>query len=169
VTTTETTSVPTAARTASKRDPSIKLVDLEVLNVVYDAASERLKLVRSWEQRDHGVAKTDLTDIGRAALTGWRPSGLIDATRRPPIVTIEERDQGFVAVCSLCSDEFGGSTRGAARSASRGHSSKHTRPFRFSMQRKTYDEIKGQIHAAGLSVAAVVQDGLETFARTGKF
>lgn len=148
-----------------------KLVDLEVLQVIYRAASARLEKVRTEERNEHGVAKTDLTDVGRAALTRWklRPASTLDSGRRPPIVSTVERGDGFVSKCSLCPEEFPGDTRAKARRASRGHAATHTRTFRFSMERETYDEIKEAIHNAGLSVASVVQDGLETFARTGKY
>ena len=150
---------------------STKMVDLEVLQVIYAAASARLAKVRDSERAEHGVAKTDLTDVGRAALTRWqlRPATALDSGRRPAVVTIVPAGDTFVAKCSLCTEEFPGETRGQARSKAAGHASSHTRTFRFSMERTTYDEIKAAIRKAGLSVASVVQDGLETFARTGKF
>lgn len=43
------------------------------------------------------------------------------------------------------------------------------RPFRFHAPLSAYLEKKAAIHAAGQSVAGVVQDALERFARTGKY
>lgn len=156
---------------------STKLVDLEVLQVIYDAANARLAKVRDNERNEHGVAKTDLTDVGRAALVSWgfRPDTVSDGGRRKALVSIVPAGgpatgtDGFVAKCSLCPAEFPGNTRAQARSGARGHAASHTRTFRFSMDRQTYDKIKKTIQGKGLSVASVVQDGLETFARTGKF
>ena len=150
-------------------DEATQLVDLEVLTVIYDAANARLGVVRKNEREATGVAKTDLTDVGRSALRNWRPSSLQPSGRREALVKVQADGEQYVAVCSLCPDRFPGDTRARARHAAKGHSSTHTTTFRFSMQRDTYRAIKAAIREHGLSVASVVQDGLEMFARTGKF
>lgn len=159
-------------------DEATQLVDLEVFTVIYEAANTRLGLVREAERRATGVAKTDLTDVGRAALHNWRPSPLQPTGRREALVKVEPLGHpagsgGYRAVCSLCADRFpaegAAETRSEARHAAKGHSSTHTTTFRFSMTRDTYRDIKAAIRGHGLSVASVVQDGLEMFARTGKF
>jgi hypothetical protein len=111
-----------------------KLVDMEVLDVVYRAAQERLKIVRATERDTLGVATTNMATIGRAAIANWRPPR-------------QARD----------------STGRAMRHGMQ------VRPFRFSMPRESYEETKQRIHAAGQSVAGVVQDGLAKFARTGTY
>lgn len=110
-----------------------KLVDVEVLSVVYEAARARLSLVRDREQREEGAARTTMADVGRATLKGWKPPANGAAPKRP---------------------NRGGMT---------------ARPFRFHMPPEIYNGIKQDIRGAGFSVAGVVQDGLEHFARTGEF
>jgi hypothetical protein len=148
---------------------NVKTVDMEVLAAVYNAASKRLERVRAAEAREWGVARTNLTDIGRAALTGWQPTpaALKNASPRRPdtITTIRREDGSTFARCQLCGDEFSDT----ARTTLRMHAKTHTRTFRFSMSRNAYDKIRDAIHGANLSVSAVVQDGLERFARTGEF
>ncbi len=162
-------------------ETSQQLVDMEILVVVHEAAKARLAKVRSQEYATYGVAKTDLTDVARETLANWTaPPTAEGVKRRPPIVQIEEVEQEPVeaggppevtyrARCSVCDQTWDGATRSEARSASRGHArDEHMTPFRFLMTRDTYETIKSRIHEAGLSVAQVVQDGLEAFARTGK-
>lgn len=160
---------------------SQQLVDMEILIAVHEAAKARLARVRQQEHATYGVAKTDLTDVARETLANWSPPATADGVkRRPPIVQIEEvkhepaepdgtPEVTYLARCSICDQTWDGATRSEARSASRGHArDEHMTPFRFLMTRDTYESIKGRIHEAGLSVAQVVQDGLEAFARTGK-
>lgn len=110
-----------------------KLVDVEVLGVVYDAARARLKLVRDKEQTERGAARTTMADVGRATLHKWKPPpGKANPTRV---------HRGGMAL----------------------------RAFRFHMPPDTYAEIKDRIRGAGFSVAGVIQDGLEHFARSGEF
>jgi hypothetical protein len=149
---------------------SLKLIDLEVSTDVYDRASTRLVTVQMRERSLHGVAKTDLTDVGRAALTNWTPPAEENGGRRGPLVVIEDVSAGgYRARCTVCETTWPGETRQAARSASRGHAREaHMSTFRFSMHRATYEQIKAGIHRSGLSVAQVVQDGLESFAESGE-
>lgn len=144
----------------------LKLIDLEVRADIYDRATARLGVLRQQERAQFGVAKTDLTDVGRAALTDWTPPAATDLGRRAPLVVIEPVESGgFRARCTLCEEQWLGDTRKDARSRSRGHAREaHMSTFRFSMQRETYEHIKANIHTKGLSVAQVVQDGLESFA-----
>lgn len=147
-----------------------KLIDLEVRADVYDRASARLNKIQKAERREHGVAKTDLTDVGRFALTAWTTPAPGAALRRTPLVVMEPvGDGGYRARCTICERSWPGDTRKAARSASRGHArEEHMATFRFSMHRATYEQIKRRIHKSGLSVAQVVQDGLDHFAETGE-
>lgn len=146
-----------------------KTVDMEVLAAVYNAAHQRLKHVRKAEAREWGVARTNMTDIGRAALLDWEPTPAAlkhAAPRRPDTITVIRREDGStLAKCELCPQSF----ENAERATLRKHAAEHTKTFRFSMSRSHYDKIRDAIHSAGGSVSAVVQDGLERFARTGKF
>jgi hypothetical protein len=148
-------------------DTGLKLIDLEVRADIYDRATARLAVLRKYERSQYGVAKTDLTDVGRAALTNWSPPPpSANAGRRNPLVVIEPVESGgFRARCTICEANWFGDMRKDARSASRGHArDAHMSTFRFSMRRDTYAHIKANIHSTGLSVAQVVQDGLEAFA-----
>jgi hypothetical protein len=147
----------------------IKTVDMEVLAAVYNAAHQRLKHVRKAEAREWGVARTNMTDIGRAALIDWQPTPAAikgAAPRRPDTITMIRREDGStLARCELCPETFENPVRATLRK----HAAEHMKTFRFSMSREHYDKIRDAIHSAGGSVSAVVQDGLEKFARTGKF
>jgi hypothetical protein len=171
-----TTQTDQAAETTDslKDSPDSQLVDLKVLAAAYKAASIRLGVVQRQERESQGVAKTDLTDIGRAALRTWRPSTLTKPGKRAAIVQVEALGRpagsgGYRAYCTVCEKDATGETRSEARHKMKGHGDEHTTTFRFFMHREAYAEVKAQIRASGLSVALVVQDGLETFARTGKF
>lgn len=41
--------------------------------------------------------------------------------------------------------------------------------FRFQVKRNAYNDARNRLHASGVSVTAVIEEGLETFARTGEF
>lgn len=156
-----------------------KLVDMEILWNVYEAANERLESVRAQERETDGIAKTDLTDVARAALHRWNSRRTHQPGRRPALVTIDpatkipsEMDadrEVFVASCSMCEFQHYGYTRAECRTGSKGHAAVHTRTFRFTMHRETYDQIKQAIQDADMSVAGVVQEGLDAFARTGQY
>jgi hypothetical protein len=60
-----------------------KLVDVEVLSVVYEAARVRLGLVRQREQAEEGAARTTMADVGRSTLKNWKPPASGASPKRP--------------------------------------------------------------------------------------
>jgi hypothetical protein len=60
-----------------------KLVDVEVLGVVYEAARVRLGLVRQQEQASDGAARTTMADVGRSTLKKWKPPANGAVPKRP--------------------------------------------------------------------------------------
>ena len=113
--------------------PTVRLVDMKILDAVHKAATCQLELLRAYERQTGGVAKTTLADVARAALASWTPPTVPPSNKRPL-----RRGQPV-----------------------------HT--YRFHVPVDSYPKVKKAIHAAGQSVAGVVQDGLERFARTGKY
>jgi hypothetical protein len=147
-----------------------KLVDVEVLDVVVTAAKARLSIVQAEEIQHGGVATTTLANVGRKALLKWKPPSKLEGTANGPTryrkVTTEEirawlaETTGKPAVGTVTKDQ---------RTAYREAHSLTVSPFRFTLPTASYAEIKSKIHSCGLSVAGVVQDALEKFARTGKY
>lgn len=52
--------------------PKRHQVDLSIRREIYDDAMARMKVLQQEERAEHGVKKTSLSDIGRAAIMGFR-------------------------------------------------------------------------------------------------
>lgn len=147
-----------------------RLVDTEVLDVVIGAAQARLQLVQDEELRSTGAAETTLARVARKALLGWEAPPDMQGTAEGPTryrkVSAAEIREWMEKTTGRAVD--GPVTKEMRANYRRVHNLTVS-PFRFSMPVAALLDAKAKIHSCGLSVAGVVQDALEQFARTGKY
>ena len=143
-----------------------KLVDAEIRTLVLEAARARLTLVREQELQEFGAASTTLALVARNALLKWKPPKSLRAAVPPRKATTDEirawaKEQGR-------NDHTGRVSKELRRAYTEAHGLQVT-ALRFSMPTDSYDTIRDALHAHGLSVAGVIQQALERFARTAKY
>jgi hypothetical protein len=147
-----------------------KLVDVEILDAVLNAAKARLVLVRAAEEARDGVSTTTLANVGRQSLLKWEPPPGKEGTAcRPTRYRRVRTDEIRQWLSEKSGVEVTGPITSDQRDAYRRAHDITVSPFRFTLPLRRYEETKVKIHGCSLSVAGVVQDGLEAFAQTGKF
>lgn len=114
-------------------------VDVDIDQLVMDAAKTRLALVQRAEIAKTGVASTHLADVGRAILVAWEPG----------------QDNGNV----------GGPVD--ARGYRRRDDLAPLTPLRFTISRELFRERSRRMRSRQTTVTRVLEVGLERFARTG--
>lgn len=146
--------------------PAAITVDLEISRRVLDAASARLPYVQEEERALYGKSWTNLSTLAETILKEWQPGDT-----KPP------RPPGR-AVCPNCGKEYALYANGKMRVhgppgrqcpeyIAQPKKAAKTRPLRFPMNRREYEEIRDRIHINGQSVAHVITQRLAHFARKG--
>jgi len=146
-------------------------VDVAVSELVIQAATTRIKMVRQLERKQHGRSSLNLSTLAEQILRQWTP----EQTRPLPP---PPDDQAECPTCGKrvklyhngklrahknegvkCPEAFASQAAAAAGTV---------KPLRFPMNRADYKRIAAEIHAANQSVANVISQRLKEFATKGE-
>jgi hypothetical protein len=115
-------------------------VDVDIDQDVMKAARARLSLINAEEREKYGMSRTWMADVGRAILVGWSPP-----EESPPEDEVDKR--GY----------------------RRHNGADSLMPLRFSVGHALYIEKSQAMRQHRTTVTRVLEEGLERFARTGKY